>query len=104
MQTQQFSFRFISCAKKDDKSADGGPPHNVILTEQGNAIANKNANEKDGRRGEGETDRMLGAAAEEPAEPDYTDDWKRFFLCLDKLCFVGLVVIVTIVFFYMVYY
>ena len=99
--------------KDDRKPQRNGGQKNVILTEQGNAIANLNANDKEGIETEGsknadgkqagETDKMLdGGGGEE--RPDYTEDWKRFFLCLDKLFFIILVVIITFVFFYMVYY
>ncbi len=33
--------------------------------------------------------------------PDYTEDWRKFFLLIDRLCFVVLVVILTIIFFSM---
>ena len=106
--------KFISCSKKYNNSKDAnsskpnGGQKNVILTEQGNAIANLHTNDKDGLEMEpykngqpGETDKMLEGEEE---LPDYTEDWKRFFLCLDKLCFISLVVIITIVFIYMIYY
>ena len=110
--------KLISCTKKGQNNKDGGSTStqngrqkNVILTEQGNSIANLNANEKDGIEMEpfrnadgnqpGETDQMFEGEEE---LPDYTEDWKHFFLCLDKLCFIILVVIISIVFFYMIYY
>ncbi len=34
-------------------------------------------------------------------KPDYTEDWRRFFLLIDRLCFVVLVAILTIIFFSM---
>ena len=34
-------------------------------------------------------------------KPDYTEDWKRFFLLIDRLSFVVLVVILSIIFFSM---
>ena len=108
---------FLSCSREEEpdgrKPQKNGGQKNVILTEQGNAIANLNANEKEGIEMEGyknadgkqagETDKMLdGGGGEE--RPDYTEDWKRFFLCLDKLFFIILVVIITLVFFYMVHF
>ena len=108
---------FLSCSREEEPNVKtpqkNGGQKNVILTEQGNAIANLNANDKEGIEMEacknsdgkqaGETDKMLdGGGGEE--RPDYTEDWKRFFLCLDKIFFINLVVIITLVFFYMVYF
>ncbi len=91
---------------------------NVILTEQGNYIARMNNSEKDQVEMDNyadrnrnvdeeaaESDKMLqGDHCDADGKPDYTDDWKKFFLCLDRLCFLVMVALLTIVFFTMMYY
>ncbi len=90
----------------------------VILTEQGNYIARMNNSEKDQMEMDNyadrnrnldeeaaESDKMLqGDNCDADGKPDYTDDWKKFFLCLDRICFLVMVALLTIVFFTMMYY